>query len=124
SDLRWRVVYLNSKGYSNKDITMLLFISKASVCRILSMFQKWGYIKNLFKGQPKCKKTFTCEELGLLKRIIKEKVDLYLDELAVEIKNYTQKQVSVSTIWQSLQYCGISHKKVIKINKKPDCYEK
>ncbi|CAG8549506.1 10954_t:CDS:1, partial [Scutellospora calospora] len=83
----------------------------ASVRRILSTFQQWGYVKNPFKGQPECRKTFTREELDLLKRIVKEKVDLYLDELAFEIENYTQKHVSISTIWQSLQYYSISHKK-------------
>ncbi|CAG8711513.1 32312_t:CDS:1, partial [Racocetra persica] len=63
---------------------MLLFINEASI------FQKWRCVKNQFKGQLGCKKTFTCEELDLLKRIIKKKVDLYLDELAVEMENYTQ----------------------------------
>ncbi|CAG8838670.1 7596_t:CDS:2, partial [Racocetra persica] len=61
-DLRWRVVYLNSKSYSNEDITMLLFINEASI------------------------------QLGLLKRIVKEKVILLLDELAIKIENYTHKQ--------------------------------
>ncbi|CAG8789205.1 17899_t:CDS:1, partial [Cetraspora pellucida] len=61
--------------------------------------------------QPGRRKIFTHEELDLLRRIVKKKVDLYLDELVVEMENYTQKQTSVSTIWRALQYCGISYKK-------------
>ena len=44
--------------------------------------------------------------------MIKEKPDMYLDEMVVEMKRRTNKEVSISTIWRSLKYCGITRKKV------------
>jgi len=44
--------------------------------------------------------------------MIKEKPDIYLDEMVIEMKRRTNKEVSVSTIWRYLKYCGITHKKV------------
>ena len=39
-------------------------------------------------------------------------MDWYLDELVGELKQQTEKLVSIPTLWQSLVYCGISGKKV------------
>jgi len=47
-----------------------------------------------------------------LQDLVKEKVDWYLDELVGELELQTGKLVSVSTLWRSLVYCGISRKKV------------
>jgi transposase len=44
--------------------------------------------------------------------MVKEKPDMYLDEMVVEMKRRTNKEVSISTLWRSLKYCGITHKKV------------
>jgi len=44
--------------------------------------------------------------------LIKEKPDMYLDEMAVEMVLRTGKTVSIATIWRSLKFCGITHKKV------------
>jgi transposase len=50
--------------------------------------------------------------LKILIQMIKEKPDMYLDEIAVNMALRTGKTVSSTTIWQSLKYCGITHKKV------------
>jgi len=39
-------------------------------------------------------------------------VDLYLDELVLEMEMLTGKKVSVPTLWRSLHFCGITRKKV------------
>jgi hypothetical protein len=44
--------------------------------------------------------------------MVKGSPDMYLDEMVVEMSRRTGKQVSVVTIWRSLKYCGITHKKV------------
>lgn len=115
-DLRWRVVYLDAKGYNKEAISTILYISEASVYRILSIFRKWGCVKNPFKGQPGRKKKFTRQELKMLKRLVSEKVDWYLDELLIEMEMRTNKRLSISSLWRSLKYCGISRKKVAKIS--------
>ena len=48
----------------------------------------------------------------LLRNLIIEKVDWYLDELVYEMECLTGKKASVTTLWRSLQYLGITRKKV------------
>jgi transposase len=112
-DLCWRVVYLESENYNEQEISKILFISKSTVNYILKTFTKWGCIINPFKGAPGRKKKFSRNELQILQQLIKEKVDWYLDELLVEMENKTGKSVSVSALWRSLHYCGITYKKVL-----------
>ena len=49
----------------------------------------------------------------MLRFLIEEKKDWYLDELAAAMKERTRKHVSVPTLWRSLHYCGITRKKVV-----------
>ncbi len=44
--------------------------------------------------------------------IVQEHVDYYIDEYVEEMQIQTGKRVSVSTLWRSLAYCGITRKKV------------
>jgi len=39
-DLRWRVVYLHTEGFSTIDIANTLYISKFSVTRIINIYKK------------------------------------------------------------------------------------
>ena len=48
----------------------------------------------------------------LLRNLIKEKVDWYLNELVYEMECITGKRTSVATLWRSLQYLEITRKKV------------
>ena len=112
-DLCWRVVYLHIDGNNERNIATTLHISQSVVNKILNNFKKWGHVSNPFKSTPGRRKTFLPEELKILKNLVENKVDWYLDELAVEMEILTGKCVSVSTLWYSLNYCGITHKKVV-----------
>ena len=48
----------------------------------------------------------------MLKQLVADKVDWYLDELVSEMEVLTGKNVSVPTLWRSLRFCGITRKKV------------
>jgi transposase len=111
-DLRWRVVYLESENYNKREIAKLLSISIPTVHYILRTFSKWGCVVNPFKEVAGRKKKFSRIELQILQQLVKEKVDWYLDELLVEMENQTGKSVSISALWRSLHYCGITYKKV------------
>lgn len=50
--------------------------------------------------------------IQILRELVEDKVDWYLDELVGELELQTGKLVSVATLWRSLVYCGISRKKV------------
>ena len=49
--------------------------------------------------------------------MVNDKVDWYLDELVYEMEQRTGKLVSVPTLWRSLQFCGITRKKIQKAAK-------
>ncbi len=111
-DLWWRIVYLYINGLSIIDIANILYISKSSVIRIISLYKKWVCVTNLFKGIPGKKKLFSRGDMYMLQNLIRDKVNWYLDELVYEMKNFTGKRVSISTFWRSLHYLEITRKKV------------
>jgi transposase len=111
-DLCWRIVYLNSDGYNEREISNLLHISQSTVSKILHIYRRWACVVNPLKKIPGRKKLFTRNEMDILKSLVQNKVDWYLDELVFEMENYTNKRVSVPTLWRTLKYIGITRKKV------------
>jgi transposase len=112
-DLRWRVIYLYTDGLSIIDIANTLYISKSSVARIINIYEKWACVINPFKGIPGRRKLFSRGDMYILQSLIRDKVNWYLDELAYEMENLTGKRASISTLWRSLNYLGITRKKVL-----------
>jgi len=112
-DLRWRVVYLYTDGFSCIDIANTLYISKSSVVRIIKIYEKWACITNPFKGIPGRRKLFSRGDMYILQSLIQDKVNWYLNELVCEMENLTGKRASITTLWRSLNYLGIIQKKVL-----------
>ncbi|CAB4487634.1 unnamed protein product [Rhizophagus irregularis] len=52
--------------------------------------------------------------MAVLKNFIAEKADWYLDELVYEMECLTGKKASIAALWCSLQYMGITQKKLHK----------
>ena len=48
----------------------------------------------------------------VLKSLVEQKMDWYLDEWVSEMEKLTGKTVSIPTLWRSLKYCGVTRKKV------------
>ena len=111
-DLCWHIVYLYTDGFTTADIVNTLYVSRSFVNRIKRRYNRWACIKNPFKGVPGCKKLFSRADMAVLRNLVTEKVDWYLDELAYEMENLTRKRASVATLWRLLQYLGITRKKV------------
>ena len=111
-DLRWRIIYLYYDGLSSIDIANTLHMSRSVVNKIIAIYNRWACVKNPFKGVPGRRKLFSGEDLIVLRNLITEKVDWYLDELVYEMECLTGKRASVATLWQSLHYLGITRKKV------------
>ncbi|GES88201.1 homeodomain-like protein [Rhizophagus clarus] len=78
------------------------------------MYEKWACITNPFKGVFGKKKFFNRNDMYILRSLIKDKVNWYLDELTHEMENLTGKRASISTLWRSLRYLGITRKKLQK----------
>jgi len=83
-------------------------MSKSSVIRIISLYKKWAYVTNPFKGIPSRKKLFSKGDMYMFQNLIRDKVNWYLDELVYEMENFTGKRVSVLTFWRFLHYLGIT----------------
>ena len=114
NDLHWRIVYLYSDGHSITDIANILYMSKSVVSKIINLYEKWACVTNPVKGIPGRKKLFSRRDMCILQSLVKDKVDWYLDELVYEMENLTGKRASISALWRSLYYLGITRKKVLK----------
>ena len=111
-DLYWRIIYLHSDGLSTTDIANTLHMSKGVVNKIKKRYNCWACVVNPFKGVPGQRKLFSREDMTILRNLIAEKVDWYLDELVYEMECLTGKRASIATLWRSLHYLGITWKKV------------
>ena len=99
-------------GFSTADIANTLYVSKCFVNKIKKRYIRWGYVKNPFKGVPGRRKLFSRADMAILRNLVAEKVDWYLDELVYEMECLTGKRASIAALWRSLQYLGITRKKV------------
>ena len=111
-DLCWRVIYLFMDEFSTADIANTLYVSKCFVNKIKKRYIRWGCVKNPFKGVPDRRKLFSRADMAILRNLVAEKVDWYLDELVYEMECLTGKRASIAALWRSLQYLGITRKKV------------
>ena len=111
-NLYWRIIYLHADGLSTVDISNTLYLNKGVVNKIKKRYERWLCVKNPFKGVPGQRKLFSRSDLSILRNLVGEKVDWFLDELVYEMECMTGKRVSISTLWRSLYYLGITRKKV------------
>jgi transposase len=111
-DLYWRIIYLHSDGLSTADIANTLYMSKGIINKIKKRYNRWACVVNPFKNVPGRRKLLSREDMAILRNLVTEKVDWYLDELAYEMGNLTGKNVSIAMLWRSLHYLGITWKKV------------
>ena len=87
-------------------------MSKGTVNKIKKRYNCWECVKNPFKGVPGRRKLFSREDLTILRNLVRERVDWYLDELVYEMECLTGKRASITSLWRSLHYLGITRKKV------------
>ncbi|CAB4482795.1 unnamed protein product [Rhizophagus irregularis] len=116
-DLRWRIIYCQAEGFTQNEIAKRMYVSEATVNKVCRIFKKWGCVKDPFICRVGRRKIFTTQDMSALKSLVKDKIDWYLDELVHEMEQRTGKLVSVLTLWRSLQFCGITRKKIQKAAK-------
>lgn len=64
-DLKWRIIYLSRDGYSTKQITRLLYLSKSMINKTILTFNKWGCVNNPLRGKQGRKKIFGRHDLNV-----------------------------------------------------------
>ncbi|PKY61715.1 Homeodomain-like protein, partial [Rhizophagus irregularis] len=110
-DLRWRIIYCQAEGFTQKEIAKRMYVSETTVNKVCRIFKKWGCVRDPFAGRVGRRKIFTRQDMLVLERLVNDKVDWYLDELVYEMEQRIGKVVSIPTLWRSLQFCGITRKK-------------
>jgi len=86
-------------------------MSKGTVNKIKKRYNRWGCVKNPFKGVPGRRKLFSREDLTILRNLVRERVDWYLDELVYEMECLTGKRASITSLWRSLHYLELLEKR-------------
>src|SRR5437763_14684527 len=98
-DLYWRIIYLYTDGLSTVDIANTLHMSKGVVNKIKKRYNRWACVINPFKGVSGRRKLFDRRDLTILRNLVREKVDWYLDELVYEMECLTGKRASIAALW-------------------------
>ena len=44
-DLRWRIIYCQAEGFTQKEISKRMYVSEATVNKVCRIFKKWGMCK-------------------------------------------------------------------------------
>ena len=96
---------------SYRKIERQLNISKSSISRTFSYFQKYGCVEDLppLLGRSRI---LTANDIKYLEGLLKERVDWYLWELQSEMELWLGHQISFCTIWRALHHLGYTHKQV------------
>ena len=65
NDLKWRIMYMYINGYPQAKISQLFYVSTGLVSKVLSLYRKWGCVKNPFQGQCGQRKALNAGELAV-----------------------------------------------------------
>ena len=108
-DLRERIVAAREQGHSTAEVVRLFRVSKASVERYWSQYQRTGKVEPRQRGGYR----HSCLEGhdGRLRAWIGEKKDLTLAELRERILRDLGIKVGNTALWHRLERLGLSYKK-------------
>jgi transposase len=108
-DLRERIVAAREQGHSTAEVVLLFRVSKASVERYWSQYQRTGKVEPRQRGGYR----HSCLEGhdGRLRAWIGEKKDLTLAELRERILRDLGIKVGNTALWHRLERLGLSYKK-------------
>ena len=65
-DLKWRIIYLYHDGYSRKNISKLLYISRSIIDKVLQTYVQWGTVVNPWRKPPGRHKTLNRDEMKVI----------------------------------------------------------
>jgi transposase len=62
-DLKWRIIYCQAEGFTQKEISKRMYVSEATVNKVCRIFKKWGCVKDPFVGRVGRRKIFTMDDM-------------------------------------------------------------
>jgi DNA-binding NarL/FixJ family response regulator len=62
-DLRWRIIYCQAEGFTQKEIAKRMYVSESTVNKVCRIFKKWGCVKDPFVGRVGRRKIFSRQDM-------------------------------------------------------------
>jgi len=62
-DLRWRIIYCQAEGFTQKEIAKRIYVSEGAVNKVCRTFKKWGCVKDPFAIKVGRRKIFTTQDM-------------------------------------------------------------
>ena len=62
-DLRWRIIYYQAEGFTQKEISRRMYVGEATVNKVCRIFKKWGCVRDPFAGRVGRRKMFTRQDM-------------------------------------------------------------
>ena len=62
-DLRWRIIYCQAEGFTQKEIAKRIYVSERAVNKVCRIFKKWGCVKDPFVTRVGRRKIFTTQDM-------------------------------------------------------------
>lgn len=62
-DLRWRIIYCQAEGFTQKEIAKRIYVSEATVNKVCRIFKKWGCVKDPFAVRIGRRRIFTIQDM-------------------------------------------------------------
>ena len=112
-DMRWRMVWQRmALGCTYEKIAQNLCVDKSTVYRTLELFHTTGSVsKRPYPKDKAFRKLTTPAQLFILQLVLGNP-GIYLHEIQTELENTLLLEVSLSTIFRSLQESGFTHQKL------------
>ncbi|KAK3711741.1 hypothetical protein QZH41_018481 [Actinostola sp. cb2023] len=109
SALRWRVIYLVRDGWTTKEISETLHVSKTFVKKIKDLYRRTSSTNYPERhGRPR---NLDARDLLLIKSIIERRPEMYESEIKEWIRQVTGKIIHESTIHRYLRKIGYTRRK-------------
>ena len=62
-DLRWRIIYCQVEGFTQKEISKRMYVSEATVNKVCRIFKKWECVNDPFVVRMGRRKIFTTQDI-------------------------------------------------------------
>jgi len=108
-DLRERIIAARKAGHSAQEIALLFQVSKRTVERFWSKYQKTGAV--LSKPRGGYRRSQLEKHDGMLRRWIAENKGITLAELQSRIVQVLGIKLGTTALWHRLEHLGLSYKK-------------
>ena len=112
SDLKAHIPLLHHEDHSIQQICQILSVKKSFIYKTLSLYSRYGTVTNQNKyscatGHPQ---VLTSADIALIYTIIQYQSTIYLDKLQSELWAKHHKDITFSTLLQTLQRLSITQK--------------